>query len=250
MQRYFVLPEQIREGRVTIKGGDAHHIARVMRYKAGDVIIVCDNTGRELSVQLEHVRGNAVTGRVTTERTAMSEPRLRVTLAQSLLKGDKFDWVVQKGTEMGVYQFWPFHAERSVVRLSDSKAAKRRERWHKIAKEAAEQARRGRIPEVCAPVRWHDVLNHIPLFDVAVIPHERERNQSLPSLWQSLSRVETCLIIVGPEGGFEAEEVNAAQQAGAYPVYLGPRILRAETAALTTIACTMWAGGEMEVTAE
>lgn len=247
MQRYFVRPEQIEGDRVTVSGGDAHHIVRVMRSNPGDAIIVCDNSGLEFTVQLEEADGQMVIGRIVGERHAASEPRLRVTLAQSLIKGDKFEWVVQKGTELGVYEFCPFHSERSVVKLSGAKMAKRRERWQKIAKEAAEQAHRGRIPEVRIPIDWEALLKRIPSFDVAVIPYEREQAQSLPELWRELPKVETCLVIIGPEGGFEPHEVAAACDAGARSVHLGTRILRAETAALTTIACTMYAGGEMGV---
>lgn len=246
MQRYFVQPEQIAGNIVTIRGDDAHHISRVMRFQSGDTVIVCDDSGSEFYVQLDVIDGETVTGCVMYEQSAEAEPRLRVTLAQSLLKGDKLDWVIQKGTELGAHAFLPFNSERSVVRLSRTKVEKRRERWQKIAKEASEQAHRGRVPDVSAPIGWYDLLARVASYDVVVIPYEREQAQSLPLLWQTLPEVASCLCIIGPEGGFEPHEVEAAQEAGARPIHLGPRILRAETAALTTIACMMWASGEME----
>lgn len=245
LQRYFVSPEQIAQDRVTISGGDAHHIARVMRFNPGDTVIVCDNSGKQFTVRLEKINDQTVAGQVIGEQMAVSEPRLRVTLVPSLLKGDKLEWIIQKGTEMGVHAIWPFHSARSVVQLDGTKAVKRRERWQKIAKEAAEQAHRGFIPEIDGPLTWMDILDRIAAFDIAIIPHEREQKQSLPALWHNVRSIETCLIIIGPEGGFDDREVDMAREAGARPVHLGPRILRAETAALTTITCLMWAGGEL-----
>lgn len=248
LQRYFVRPEQIDEDQVTISGDDAHHMVRVMRSKPGDTVVICDNSGKEFTVRLVEVGGGTVRGHIVSVQKAESEPLLRITLAQSLLKGDKLEWVVQKGTEMGVHAFYPFRSKRSVVKLNGAKAEKRRDRWKKVGKEAAEQSHRARVPEISVPIDWEDLLRLIASFDVAIIPYEREHTQSLSGLWQTLPQVETCLIIIGPEGGFDEVEVDAARQAGAHPVHLGPRILRAETAALTTIACTMWACGEMEGT--
>lgn len=231
--------------RVTIYGGDAHHIARVMRFNPGDIVIACDNQGKQFTVRLETISDQTVEGQVIEEQTVFSEPRLHVTLAQSLLKRDKLEWIIQKSTELGVHAIWPLDSARSVVKLNRAKAVTRRERWQKIAKEAAEQAHRGLIPEVDGPLSWIDMLDRIAAFDIAIILHEREQKQSLPALWQNVETIDTCLIIIGPEGGFEDREVEMAREAGAYPVHLGTRILRAETAALATITCLMWAGGEL-----
>lgn len=246
MQRYFVARGQINGDTVTFSADDSYHITRVMRLRPGDPVVVCDNEGMEFQVALTDVHPQQSVGQIVSRRTATSEPQIRVTLAQALLKGDKMDWVVQKGTELGVVQFLPFSSERSVVKLTDSKAVNRAERWQKIAKEAAEQARRGRMPNVFLPTDWEDVLHLIPTFDLAVIPYERESSQSLLQLWQQQPQVGNCLIIIGPEGGFEAAEIRQAKEAGAQPVHLGPRILRAETAAIAAVAYTMFASGEME----
>lgn len=246
MQRYFVCPEQIKGNRVTISGDDAHHISRVMRFHPGDEVIVCDNSGREFHVRLETFQENEVTGLITNVQTVVSEPRMRVTLAQSLLKGDKLDWIIQKSTELGVYEILPFKSERSVVRLSGTKAVKRRERWQKITKEASEQAHRGRIPVVSVPIEWQDLLDRARAFDLALIPYESERSLALTALSEILPKVASCLVIIGPEGGFTAREVAAARKAGVRSVHLGPRILRAETAALASISCMMFISGEME----
>lgn len=246
MQRYFVRSDQIKGDLVTISGDDAHHIFRVMRLSAGDPVIVCDNSGKQYDVRLETVSGEAVTGKILNEQMAPSEPRLRVTIAQSLIKGDKMDWVIQKGTELGVTEFLPFKSVRSVVKLERTKALNRRKRWQKIAKEAAEQAHRGRIPVVSSPLSWSDLLDKVAAYDVAVMAYEWEQAQSLPALWQTLPTIGSCLCIIGPEGGFDRAEVEAAQAVGVQSVHLGPRILRAETAALTAIICAMWASGEME----
>lgn len=246
MQRYFVRSEQIKEGMVSIRGDDAHHISRVMRLAAGDPIIVCDNSGMQYDVHLVTVSGESVVGKIVNKRMSPSEPRLRITVAQSLLKGDKMDWVIQKGTELGAFEFLPFTSVRSVVKLNRKKALTRQQRWQKIAKEAAEQAHRGRIPTVSSPLSWHELLRTVTSYDMSIIAYEEEQGQSLPALWQTMPKIESCLCIIGPEGGFEEKEVAAAKAMGVRVVHLGPRILRAETAALATITCMMWAGGELE----
>lgn len=236
-QRYFVSPDQIHSDHVCLTGDTAHHIIRVMRSKPGDYVVICDNTGKEYDTCLETFQKDQVRGRIVSERASLAEPRLRITLAQALVKSDKMAWIVQKGTELGVSRIVPFSSDHTVVALSDTKATQRQKRWHKVAKEAAEQSRRGRIPDVDVPVNWSDVLAMISQYDLAVIPYERETKQAFMSMWQAQQGVQTCLLIIGPEGGFSEEEVAQAQQTGAIPVHLGPRILRAETAALATLAC-------------
>ncbi len=158
MQRYFVTPEQLSGSMVVLTGDDAHHIGRVMRMEAGDTIIVSD--GREVVAQA--VISSVTAGRVEADISVLlpmdSEPVWSVTVAQSLPKGDKMELVIQKGTEIGASAFVPFQSERMIVQYDDKKEAKRLERWSKIAKEAAEQAHRSRIPAVESVLSWRKLI--------------------------------------------------------------------------------------------
>jgi 16S rRNA (uracil1498-N3)-methyltransferase len=163
-----------------------------------------------------------------------------------LPKGDKLEWIVQKGTEIGAVSFLPFTSERTVVKIDARKAEKKLERWHRIAKEAAEQAHRGRIPDVSRPLSWKELLSKIEAAEVAWIAYERG---GVP-LAQAISETDArnILLIIGPEGGFSEKEIEEAKGSGAIPITLGSRILRTETAPLAALSCILFArhdlGGE------
>ena len=243
MQRYFISPEQVEGEQFVIRGDDVHHIRRVMRFRPGDQLIACDGEGMDYIGELMEGTGNEVTCRILRREPSAGEPGLQVTLAQSLPKGDKWELVLQKGTELGATSFLPFTSRRTVVKWDQAKAEKRRVRWKRILKEAAEQSHRGRIPSVSPVTDWNGLLKAITGAELALIAYEGGG--------EPLSAVLTretpshLLLIVGPEGGWEEEEVRQAQAAGAVPVSLGARILRTETAAVAMLACAMFANGEM-----
>ncbi|MFC5651767.1 RsmE family RNA methyltransferase [Paenibacillus solisilvae] len=256
MQRYFVTPEQLSANQVVLTGDDAHHIGRVMRMEAGDTIIVSD--GRE--VVAEAVISSVSTGRVEAEISVLlsmdSEPLWLVTVAQSLPKGDKMELVIQKGTEIGAASFLPFQSERMIVQYDDKKEAKRLDRWGKIAKEAAEQAHRSRIPSIEPVMSWRKLIDVIAEYDLALFCYEKEGGSGGAGLRDAVrqyrevkdkSEIERMriLLIVGPEGGFTEREASEAEAAGAVIVGLGKRILRTETAAMVGLACLMYESGEM-----
>ncbi|MBO9600124.1 MAG: RNA methyltransferase, partial [Cohnella sp.] len=187
------------------------------------------------------------------ERLAESEMAWRVTVAQSLPKGDKLETVIQKGTEAGAAAFLPFLSQRTVVQYDDRKEAKRVDRWRRIAKEAAEQSHRGVVPEVMAVSSWKSLIGRFAEYDLVLLCYEEEGRAG-----NGLRRVLTefaanrveggeprILIVVGPEGGFDEREAEAAAAAGALPIGLGKRILRTETAALYALACIGYASGEL-----
>jgi 16S rRNA (uracil1498-N3)-methyltransferase len=243
MQRYFISSEQIQGERFSIQGEDIHHIRRVMRFRPGDQIVACDGEGTDYVGELIEGAEDAVICRILRREPSTGEPGLRVTLAQSLPKGDKWEWVLQKGTELGASSFLPFTSRRTVVKWDRAKAEKRRQRWKRILKEAAEQSHRGRIPQVSAVTDWSGLLDAIQEADLALIAYEGGGEPLSAAL--SRQGASHLLLIVGPEGGWEEEEVRQAREAGAVPVSLGPRILRTETAAVTMLACAMYANGEM-----
>lgn len=268
MQRYFITPELLTETDVTIVGDDAHHIIRVMRGKAGDQVIVSNGLDREAVVRLREPEKDRVVADIVEWLPMLNEPAVEVWIAQSLPKGDKMELVIQKGTEIGADRFIPFQSERTVVQLDAKKEGKRVERWQKIAKEAAEQAHRNRVPAVEAPLSWKQLLERIGQADATWICYEKQNGLQLKQRIQealtkhrdsSVSRTAAdgptqaytaeqrikLLLIVGPEGGFTEQEMKAAEAAGAHSVSLGRRILRTETAAMVGLTCILYETGEM-----
>jgi len=256
MQRYFVTPEQLSEQHVLLTGDDAHHAARVMRMEAGDEMIVTDGEAREALVRAIAVSPTETKAEVIEWRSMDAEPLWSVTVAQSLPKGDKMEWIIQKGTEIGAAAFIPFQSERMIVQYDGKKEAKRLERWGKIAKEAAEQAHRSRIPSISSVQTWRELIAAVGQYDLVLFCYEKENgtnNSGLRSAVRSFRQ--QCgkqddeqlklLLIVGPEGGFTEREAAEAEAAGAVLAGLGKRILRTETAAMTGLACLMYESGEM-----
>jgi 16S rRNA (uracil1498-N3)-methyltransferase len=253
MQRYFVTPAQFEGDRVEITGDDARHITKVMRGRLGDKLIVSDGVSREAMVEIESLEAASVFAIVIESREMRNEPRLQVTIAQSLPKGDKMETVIQKCTEIGAVSFAPFLSERTIVQYDAKKEGKRLERWRKIAKEAAEQAHRNRVPSVEQPLSWRNLLAAFSSYDAVCFCYEKEHGSQLrdvlkPFVEQALPESDSqasLLLVVGPEGGFTEEECRAAEDAGAVSVGLGRRILRCETAGMTALACALYESGEM-----
>ncbi|MFC4076749.1 16S rRNA (uracil(1498)-N(3))-methyltransferase [Salinithrix halophila] len=246
MQRYFVNSNQIDEntGTIRIRDTDVHHIKNVLRLSVGDKLVCCDGDGADYRVEITGLEGEEVHCRIVAKTPSTGEPeRLRVTVAPSLPKGDKMDWVLQKGTELGAFSFLPFSSIRTVVKLEGKKVSKKRERWQRIVKEAAEQSCRGRIPQVEPLMDWKGLIGRFADFDQVLFAYEKGG--------APLARLLTergpgsILVVVGPEGGFTDEETEEARSAGADIVHLGPRILRAETAPLALLSCISYTFGEM-----
>ncbi len=250
MQRYFVEKEQFENEKVRILGEDARHISRVMRGRAGDQIIVCDGVLRVVLAELEIVEQSEVIAVVLEEIAEKNEARFRVSIAQSLPKGDKLETVIQKCTEIGADAFVPFLSERTVVQYDAKKEEKRLQRWSKIAKEAAEQSHRSRIPVIKQPLTYKQLLKTFGDYDLVLFCYEKENGLQLRDAVRPFaeSRQESeanVLLVVGPEGGFAEREADEAEAAGAKITGLGKRILRAETAGMAALSCILYESGEM-----
>lgn len=253
MQRYFLPREQMELDRVVISGEDAHHLVKVMRAEPGDEIICSNGADREVLARITAVDRNQAEAAVVRELPMDKEAAVEVWIAQSLPKGDKLETVIQKCTELGADRFIPFASERTVVQYDDKKEGKRLERWRKIAKEAAEQAHRNRIPAIEQPASWKQLMKLVPEADLALICYEKESGLRLrPLLAESLKAAGNpdikrlkVLVLVGPEGGFTEKETAEALEAGCHSVSLGKRILRTETAAMAALTCILYETGEM-----
>jgi 16S rRNA (uracil1498-N3)-methyltransferase len=247
--RFFVSANQIHGPRLVLTGNQARQISSVLRMRETEQIIALDDRGWQYDVRLDKVSSDLVKGEVLTKELAIGEPQMELTLYQALLKKDSFEWVLQKGTELGIMHFVPLITQRCVVRQKTIKAAKL-QRWRRIIREAAEQSGRGRLPELTAPVLLTEAFEHIAQYDQAFIPWEEEQEISLLQALRENSgerlAASRIAIIIGPEGGFGEEEIASAQAFGVRPVTLGPRILRAETAAVVASALALSAAGELE----
>ncbi len=237
--RFFITPDQITGDQAILVGEQARQVVQVLRLRPPAAIMVLDNDGWQYDLVLETVNRDRAVGTIVGKSPVTTEPAPRITLYQSLLKKDNFEWILQKGTEIGVAHFVPVISQRSIVRQQALKQNKA-DRWRRIVTEAAEQSGRGRIPTLSEPVALEEAFAAAAA-DVALIPWEEERdNALLPLVRESLAR-QTAVplqiaLFIGPEGGFAAQEIDLARAAGVTPVTLGPRILRAETAAVVASA--------------
>ncbi|MDQ0339616.1 16S rRNA (uracil1498-N3)-methyltransferase [Caldalkalibacillus uzonensis] len=239
MQRYFLPPEQITQNQCMITGQDAHHVLRVMRLSPGDRVICCDGCGRTVVAELTRLDTHAVYGDIVQELNEKRELPVQVTIAQGLPKGDKMEWVLQKGTELGAARFVPFVSERTIVKYDQKKAVKKRERWQRIIKEAAEQSNRQYLPQL-SPIITIDKLARLKADVKLVADEEQSTKPPLPSTFvQALDHLQEqkhLVVAIGPEGGFSRDEINFLKQYGFTPISLGRRILRTETASQYVLA--------------
>jgi len=246
LHRFFIPPEWIAKPKVTLSGQVAHQIKNVLRMRPGWQIEVLDNFGNEYVVMLTRVDRSWVDGEILTERLAQGEPSLPLTLYQGTLKAQKFEWVLQKGTELGVSEFVPVITERSV--LADVEAVEQKMlRWERIIQEAAEQSGRGALPELRPAMMLSVACRRAAQLDgVRLLAWAGA--STADGLHAVLTQAELpprVSLFVGSEGGFSEKEVEIARQNGIQPVWLGQRILRAETAGVAATAAIMYHFGEM-----
>lgn len=240
--RFFIPPAWLTPPTVTFSGEMAHQIKTVLRMQPGDEVIVLDNSGQAWRVVLTEIGKATVQGNLIAEQVAQGEPRLQITLYQGTLKGSKFEWVLQKGTELGISRFAPTICHRSVV---SRRAAldQKRARWEKIIQEAAEQSGRDKLPRLEAALPLAEALVQAQGQALRLMPWEEAGGASLRSVLAEV-QPETVAVFIGPEGGFTAEEAALAAAGGTRLVKLGPRILRAETAGLAVCAALLYELGE------
>lgn len=225
---------------VMICGDDAMHITKSLRMKCGETIECCDMSRREYICTIRVV-GETVFADVISERDSNTEPPYTAVLYQALAKGDKFDTIVQKAVECGVSKIVPVLSSRCVVRLDKKGAAKKAERWQRIALEAAKQCGRGIIPEIGELMTYKEAVLDAAKADIPLFCYEAERGCTLPQALDGAAKNSTVSILIGSEGGFSQNEAAFAEENGMKSVGLGPRILRCETASSFVLACITYA---------
>ncbi|MFZ5915401.1 MAG: RsmE family RNA methyltransferase [Chloroflexota bacterium] len=274
MHRFFVPSEKVTTRHVVLDGAVAHQVCRVLRMRPGERITLLDDSGWEFDTELQHVEPDRVEGRVLKKQVARGEPRTKVSLYQGVLKADHFEFVLQKATELGVVEFVPLITARTVIaRMEDTQ--KKRARWERIVREAAEQSGRGHLPRLREPMLFASACAHAQqMGGFSVLPWEETPAGGGRSIRQVLRqahpfsvnlfvgpeegltpqesqlaqgyRVGLVNLFVGPEGGFTQEEADLARKHGIPAVTLGSRVLRAETAAITVVAVILHEMGDLE----
>jgi 16S rRNA (uracil1498-N3)-methyltransferase len=231
-RRFFVPREQIRDGVASLPPDQVHHLRDVLRLKAGEVVEVFDGEGcgylGKVQVHGTHIRIEGL-----EELPLPEQSRVWITLAPALIKSDRFEWILQKATELGADEIIPVATRFSEIRVPRSRVESRLQRWHRIVREASKQCRRLTIPQVRAPVQFQELLSlEQPPSTTRLLFYERAATS-----WRgACSLTDRVLICTGPEGGWDPGEVEEAGRAGFRIFSLGPRILRAETAALAVLA--------------
>jgi 16S rRNA (uracil1498-N3)-methyltransferase len=243
MHRFFIEPTLLSHTALPIRLPDklAHQVRDVLHLAVGEQLILLDNSGDEYLARVTKTGRDGVDVFIEERLTRKSEGNIRLVLCQGLLKSARFEWILEKGTELGVSTFIPTLCRRSMAGLEDAGPAKL-QRWQRIVQEATEQCGRTLLPQLLAIRPLIHALNDLPADSLALMPWEEEHNLSLRSALQTFraatppEEIQTVVLFIGPEGGLLPDEVQLAQRHGVQAVSLGPRILRAETAALSAVA--------------
>lgn len=242
MTRFFVKPEEMQPDFFVLTGENAAH-AKVLRLKCGEKVLVCDGEGNECVCTISDVSTGQIGLVVDSRQNATAEANVSVSVYMAFSKGDKFEHVIQKATELGAYEIVAFPSNRCVSRPDEKSLGKKLERWQKIAASAAEQSGRGRIPQVLVAGSYKEALERAAKTDLPILFYENERATTLRMALEE-KPFSTVSLLTGPEGGLEPREVEMAKDAGLHICTLGSRILRCETAPLCALSAVMYASGE------
>ena len=244
MHRFIIRAPLCEGALIDFPAEEAAHAFKVLRLRAGEDIEVSDGEGALFAAELTEVSREIVRARLT-ERLDSKEPPVSLTLYMGYPKAEKLELIVQKLTELGANRVVPVVMARSVARPDAKDGAKKRERLERIALEAAKQCGRGRVPEIAAPMSWKQALADMAERSLMLVPWEEARGTTLGTVREARPGETNLGLLVGPEGGISAEEIEDAERAGAVPVTLDPRILRAETAAIASSAVVMALWGDV-----
>ncbi|MDY2735085.1 16S rRNA (uracil(1498)-N(3))-methyltransferase [Intestinibacter sp.] len=241
MDRFFVDKSNIdlENGTCIIEGEDVKHISKVLRCKVGEKLEICDKDNSEYVCEITDISKNQVDLNIIEKNEIKRESDLKVKLYQGLPKSTKMEFILQKLTEVGVDEIILVSTKRSVVKVDDKKEGKKLERWERIIYEAAKQSKRGKIPTLRGVLSFDEALEDMKNNDMNICPYENEKTVSIKSAIRG-SDINNIGIFVGPEGGFEEEEIQTLQDIDSKVVSLGPRILRTETASVVASSIVLY----------
>lgn len=241
MHRFYVEQDLIRDNYISIIGSDVNHIKNVLRLRQGDEIVICNGQGKDYYCIINEVSDNEVVAAIDAVKDTAAELKSRIALFQGLPKKDKFELIIQKAVELGAAEIIPVMTGRVVVKLEDKKKEEKKlQRWQAIAMEAAKQSGRGIIPAVRPVHSFFDAIKALSRMELALIPYEKATDISITrELLGKIADYSRIGVFIGPEGGFEEEEIKLAMEHNIRPITLGRRILRTETAGLAILSMMM-----------
>ena len=239
MYNFFVNDDCRQGDRYIITGADHNHIKNVLRMKVGDTILISAN-GKSDLCEIEIIDNDEIVAPIIEEDYQNTELPLQIHLFQGLPKSDKMELIIQKAVELGVYSITPIEMKRCIVKFDDKKKKSKVARWQAISESAAKQSKRNTIPEINEIISYKAALDAAKELDLLLVPYENEDGiLSTKEALATLKGVKSVGIIIGPEGGFDDGEIEAAKDAGGRIISLGKRILRTETAAITAVGMCM-----------
>ena len=249
MPKFFVTSEDIHQEEIKITGKDVNHIKNVLRKKIGEELTICNqDLSTDYLCKIIRMQEDSIQCHIIKQLDTNSEANIKVSIFQGLPKADKMEWVIQKAVELGVYDITPIEMKRCVVKLTDKDKIKKLQRWQKIAEVAAKQSGRNRIPSINKIESIKNICNLCSDYDIVIVAYENEKENKLKYELQKLKHLPTedfkIAVLIGPEGGIDASEIQLLKEKGAKIVTLGNRILRTETVALNVLSIIMY---ELEI---
>ncbi len=241
MYQFFVPPENIQGNRILITGEDVNHIKNVLRMKVGEEIAVSNGEdGKEYRCGIVDIGEDILCELRFIKEDGVELPS-KITLFQGLPKADKMEFIVQKAVELGVYEVVPVSMKRCVVKLDEKKQKNKIARWQSIAEAAAKQSKRNIIPQINPVMTMKQAISYAKEMDILFVPYElAEDMPKTRELFEAIKPGQHVGFFIGPEGGFDEEEIRETMEAGAQPITLGKRILRTETAGLAVLSVLMY----------
>jgi len=243
MHKFFVNKDQIVDDKIFILGQDVKHIRDVLRLQIEDTIEIASE-GLNYLCHIEDILRDKIILGIDKKQRGVNEPPIEITLFQGLAKGNKMDLIIQKGTEIGIKNYYGISTQRTVVKLNKKKKESRMKRWSAIAEEAAKQSKRDHIPTIKGVLSFKDMLEVLKKQKNIIIPYEGEEETGIGSAIKNIGSNKISLVI-GPEGGFEDHEIHKLKEIGGKIVSLGPRILRTETAGFLASAIMLYELGDL-----
>lgn len=240
-ESFYTDPKNVKGDLITLTNEEVHHLSRVKRHKTGDTIWVVDGTGGAYQVRIESISSSRTEGRILQTRRRLGEPRAEIILAQALIKGDRFEWVIEKSVEIGVHRIIPLITEKTVMKAGSGKL----NRWNRINLGAMKQSGRSLLPEITEPKTLKQVCAMGTDCQYRVIAHAGTDSSPFKMETPPPHLTPKAIALVGPEAGFTDTEIEMALENGFTPVSLGPRRLRAETAGIVMITLMLSQWGEL-----
>jgi 16S rRNA (uracil1498-N3)-methyltransferase len=245
MHRFFVRPDDVGTQELRLRTEEADHLSRVLRLGPGAQVVVFDGCGREYETVVERLEPTGVVCRILRDVPSPSPPTVSITLGQGLPKAEKFDWVIQKTTELGVSDIVPLITERVIPTFSRTHVARKVDRWQKLAREACKQCGRATVPHLRPPTPLEAFFASWQGVELKLVLWEGEETRLLRSILAACGPAASVAVVVGPEGGLTAQEVARGEAYGFVATGLGKRILRTETAGVVAVALLQHRFGDL-----